>query len=384
MANNIESKLPATGVSIFTEMSQLANQYNAINLSQGFPEFDTPGPLKDYLKSYVQQGLNQYAPSIGMPQLLEQIRSLIEYHYAAQVSTSSITVTSGATEALWVAIQTLVRAGDEVIVFDPAYDSYEPAINLAGGSCIHIPLTKKDYSIDWQVVESRITQHTRAIIINSPHNPTGTLLSTDDLQQLTRLANKYDFYVISDEVYEFITFDQHQHESVLKYPDLFKRSFVVSSFGKTFHATGWKLGYCVAPEALSDEFRKIHQYVTFSSFTPAQLAVASMLENEPQHVLGLKSFYQQKRDLLVESLQGSRFQILPCLGTYFLLVDYSELSELSDKDFCYWLTKTVKVAAIPLSPFCENQSGSKIIRLCFAKNNDTIKEAAHRLCQLSK
>nr|WP_246119401.1 methionine aminotransferase [Aliikangiella coralliicola] len=364
-------------------MSVLANQHNAINLSQGFPEFDTPDFLKSAINQAITDGKNQYAHSTGMPELLEEVGLLIKRQYEFELDPQkTVTITSGATEALWVAIQTIIRQGDEVIVFDPAYDSYEPSVELAGGKCVHIPLHAPDYRVDWEQVKSVINSNTRAIIINSPHNPTGSLLRENDMQILQQLVLDNELFLISDEVYEFITFDGERHESVLRYPDLFERAFVVSSFGKTFHCTGWKLGYCTAPEALSAEFRKIHQYVTFCSFTPAQIGIASMLQNHTEHVSELSSFYQQKRDFLINSLADSRFKLLDSKGTYFLLVDYSDISDLNDREFCHWLTKEIGVAAIPLSPFYQNPEQDKVIRLCFAKSEKTLLEAAEKLCQL--
>jgi len=373
----------------------MANQHQAINLSQGFPEFDTPEFLKDKINQAITQGKNQYSPSNGLPELLIQIAEMVHRQYQMDLAfeqkldgLKNVTITSGATEALWVAIQTLVRANDEVIIFDPAYDSYEPAVELAGGICRHIALDAPSYAINWALVEQTINENTRAIIINSPHNPTGSILSQSDLITLQALVEKYNLYIISDEVYEHMTFDGLRHESVLRYPELFKRAFVVSSFGKTFHCTGWKMGYCAAPDELTAEFRKIHQYVTFCSFTPAQIAIAQMLKEQPSHVTDLASFYQQKRDVLITALKDSRFNVLPSKGTYFLLLDYSTISELNDREFCQWLTKEVGVAAIPLSPFYpEDQLSSyhqqhKIIRLCFAKNDDTLLKAAEILCQL--
>ena len=373
----------------------MANQYQAINLSQGFPEFDTPAFLKDKINQAINEGKNQYLPSNGLPELLTQIAEMVHRQYQRHLAVeqkldglNNVTITSGATEALWVAIQTLVRPNDEVIIFDPAYDSYEPAIELAGGVCRHIALDAPRYAINWALVEQSINAKTRAIIINSPHNPTGSILKQSDLNALQALVEKYNLYVISDEVYEHMTFDDLRHESVLRYPDLFKRAFVVSSFGKTFHCTGWKMGYCVAPKALTAEFRKIHQYVTFCSFTPAQIAIAQMLKERPSHVTGLANFYQQKRDVLVNALQDSRFIILPSKGTYFLLLDYSAISELNDREFCQWLTKEIGVAAIPLSPLYPVEKrevyhkNNKVIRLCFAKNDDTLLKAAAILCQL--
>ena len=381
--SKLQSKLPNLATSIFTEMSGLAMQSGAINLSQGFPEFETPAFLRNSVNFAIEQGQNQYSPSNGAPALLTQIGKLIKSQYAFNLDPSkSVTVTSGATEALFVAFQSLVRPGDEVIVFDPAYDSYEPAVELAGGKCVHIPLLAPEYSVDWQQVKQHINAQTRAIVINSPHNPTGTLLSERDMQFLQSLILENDLYLISDEVYEFITFDGERHESVLRYPELFERSFVISSFGKTFHCTGWKMGYCVAPEVLSTEFRKIHQYVTFCSSTPFQSGIAKMLEKDFEHIIQLSHFYQQKRDVLSNALADSRFKVLQSKGTYFLLLDYSEISDLDDRAFCNWLTKEIGVAAIPLSPFYQTDPASRVIRLCFAKNNDTLRQAGKILCQL--
>ena len=395
MSSTFNSKLPELDTSIFTEMSMMANQYQAINLSQGFPEFDTPDFLKDKINQAISEGKNQYSPSNGLPALLSEIAEMVHRQYQPHLSAeqkldglNNVTITSGATEALWVAIQTLVRHNDEVIIFDPAYDSYEPAIELAGGICRHIALDAPSYAINWAVVEQTINDKTRAIIINSPHNPTGSILSQSDLSTLQALVEKYNLYVISDEVYEHMTFDGLRHESVLRYPELFKRAFVVSSFGKTFHCTGWKMGYCAAPKQLTAEFRKIHQYVTFCTFTPAQIAIAQMLKQQPEHITALASFYQEKRDVLVNALKDSRFKLLSSKGTYFLLLDYSAISDLNDREFCHWLTKEAGVAAIPLSPLYpaeqrdEYHKDNKVIRLCFAKNNDTLLKAAEILCQL--
>ncbi|TMN77581.1 MULTISPECIES: methionine aminotransferase [unclassified Pseudoalteromonas] len=373
------SKLPDVGVSIFSQMSELANQFSALNLSQGFPEFDTPNFLKSQITHYVQNGFNQYSPSSGVPKLQQQIANLVQNKYATELNADKqITITSGATEALFVA----VRPNDEVIVFDPAYDSYKPAIELAGGRSVHIALNAPDFTIDWHKVEQKITKKTRAIIINTPHNPSAKIFTHHDILKLKRLVGTYNLYVISDEVYEHITFDEQLHLSVLRDHELLAKSFVISSFGKTFHCTGWKMGYCIAPDDLSGEFRKIHQYVTFSSFTPAQHALADMLEQQGDHVDRLSDFYQQKRNLLIRHLHGSRFTILPSQGTYFLLLDYSDVSDLNDIEFCHWLVEQAGVAAIPLSVFYQTPPGDKVIRLCFAKNDETLKEAAHILCQL--
>ncbi|WP_232781838.1 methionine aminotransferase [Marinicella sediminis] len=374
-------------------MSLLAAKHAAINLSQGFPEFDTPEFLKQAISEAIAAGKNQYCPSMGLPDLLQQIGALIERRYRqadaeALNPMQTVTVTSGATEALWVAFQALVRPGDEVIVFDPAYDSYEPAVELAGGHCRHIAMHAPDYAIDWQQVRAIINDRTRAIVINSPHNPTGTLLSKADMESLQNIVLAHDLYVISDEVYEHITFDGERHESVLAYPELFARAFVISSFGKTFHCTGWKMGYCVAPEAMTAEFRKIHQYVTFCSFTPAQFAITEMLKSHPTHIDELGPFYQRKRDVLIQALEPSRFEVLPAKGTYFVLLDYAAVSDLKDTDFCHWLTKEIGVAAIPLSPFYQAETldayhrKHQVVRLCFAKDDATLQKAAELLCQL--
>jgi methionine aminotransferase len=379
----LSSKLPNVTLSIFSQMSALAGKFDAINLSQGFPNFDCDPYLKQQVNFYINNGFNQYAPMPGVSELQSQIAELINRHYQLPVNASEqVTVTSGATEALFVAITTVINPGDEVIVFDPAYDSYEPAVELAGGKCIHIPLLPPEYRINWQQVEQAISPKTKAIIINSPHNPTGSILQHKDISELRKLVAQHDLHIISDEVYEHIVFDQQVHQSILRYPDLAQKSFVISSFGKTFHVTGWKIGYCVAPKALTDEFRKIHQYVTFSTVTPMQKALADTLKKLPQHITNLPLFYQHKRDLLREQLSNSRFKLLPCQGTYFQLLDYSAISDLSDTQFCYWLTQEHKIATIPLSVFYQTPPESKVIRLCFAKDDATLMNAAQILCQV--
>ena len=380
----LKSKLPAVGTTIFTRMSQLAQQHGALNLSQGFPDFPAEPRLLDALNRQVLAGLNQYAPMPGVPELRQQISRLIERVYGVQVcADSEVTITSGATEALFVAIQALVRTGDEVIVFDPAYDSYQPAVELAGGKTVHIQLCAPDYRVDWAAVERRISDRTRLIIVNSPHNPTGMVFTDLDWQALADLVQRHGLFCISDEVYEHMVFDDRKPQSARQYPALAERSFIVSSFGKTFHVTGWKLGYCTAPKLLSAEFRKIHQYVTFSSFTPAQYAIAELLDTAPQLVTGLAAFYQQKRDLFQQLLSGSALRLLPCQGTYFQLVDFSAVSTLDDVRFCDWLPTEVGVAAIPLSVFSRQEQDSRIIRFCFAKQQHTLEQAAARLQALS-
>jgi len=374
------SKLPNVEASIFTIISKLAAEHNAINLAQGFPEFDMPKALKQATSEAIEKGINQYAPSMGMPQLLENIAAMTHHFYGAALNPlENITVTSGAAEALFVAIQAMVRPGDEVILFDPAFDLYQPAIELAGGQCKHISLSSPHYAINWQEVEDTVNQRTRLIIINSPHNPTGTILSYEDMLQLQRIILDNDLYLISDEVYEHIIFDDVLHQSILRFPDLFERSFVVSSFGKTFHCTGWRLGYCCAPSYLTTELRKIHQYTTFASFTPAQVGVAYMLSEQLSFIQNLSGFYQQKREACVQAFANSPLKLLPSYGTYFILADYRNMSDLNDWDFCHWLMKEKGVATIPLSRLRSIPCDEKIVRLCFAKNTDTLKQAAANL-----
>ena len=379
----IESKLPKVGTTIFTVMSQLAIEHQAVNLGQGFPDFEPPPALRDALSRAMHDGRNQYAPMSGTPALRQQIALKTERLYGRKVDPDSeVTVTSGATEAIFAAIAALVRAGEEVIVFDPAYDCYEPAIELQGARAVHIPLTLPDFAIDWQRVRDALTPKTRMILINTPHNPSGAVLSAADLQELAAIVRDTGIVVLSDEVYEHIVYDGAQHESVLRHPELAARSIVVSSFGKTYHCTGWKLGYAVAPAALSAEFRKVHQYLTFCSFHPAQVAFAEFLASTPQHYLELPAFYQAKRDRFRSLLAPSRFKLLDVPGGYFQLVDYSSISGLDDVAFCEWLVKQGGVAAIPLTPFCETAPGTRLLRLCFAKSDATMQAGAERLVKL--
>lgn len=383
MQRHLNSKLPQVGTSIFSQMSQLAIEHDAINLSQGFPDFTCAPFLLEQLSKFSQQGLNQYAPMPGILPLRQQIAALIARCYQQRVCPEQqITVTSGATEALFCGIQALVQPGDEVIVFDPAYDSYAPAVQLAGGKTVHLALTAPDFRVDWQAVAEHINKKTKLIIVNSPHNPSSQVFQHDDWLQLERLVCQHGLYCLSDEVYEHMVFDQRPQLSALCFAGLAERSLVVSSFGKTFHVTGWKLGYCVAPAQLMAEFRKVHQYVTFSSFTPAQHAIAAMLQQHPEQVSGLAHFYQQKRDAFVDGLQGSRLQLLPSQGTYFQLADYSGISQLDDVEFCRWLTIEHKIAAIPLSVFYQTPPAQRLVRFCFAKEESTLQQAAELLCRL--
>ena len=374
------TKLPKVGTTIFTVMSQMAAEHQAINLSQGFPDFDGPKKLLDAVGQYIAQGANQYAPMTGVPTFRDEIANKVAKLYGNTVSSETeVTVTSGATEALFAAIAAVVRRDDEVIVFDPAYDSYEPAIELNGGVAVHLQLQAPAFRIDWQQVKDAITPKTRMIIINTPHNPTGSIVSAKDLEQLAGLVRETDILLLADEVYEHIVFDGQQHHSLLSHPELYQRSFVVSSFGKTYHTTGWKIGYCVAPAPLSIEFRKVHQYLTFSTSTPMQLALADIMREQPSHYQALPAFYQQKRDLFNSLIAPGKFLFTPAEGTYFQLVDYSNISEMNDVDFCQWLIKEVGVAAIPVSVFCQTPPQMRLIRFCFAKDDETLKNAAARL-----
>jgi len=378
-----DTKLPKVGTTIFTVMSQMAAEHKAINLSQGFPDFDGPRALLDSVGQYIAQGANQYAPMTGVPALREQIAQKVVQLYGRSVSADhEVTVTSGATEALFAAISAVVRTGDEVVVFDPAYDSYEPAIELNGGKTVRLQLQAPNFRINWDQLKESLNSKTRLIIINSPHNPTGATLSADDLTRLANLVRDTEILLLSDEVYEHIVFDGQQHHSLLTHADLYERSFVVSSFGKTYHTTGWKVGYCVAPMKLSAELRKVHQYLTFSTSTPMQLALADIMREEPEHVSGLPAFYQQKRDLFCDLIKSSRFSFVPTQGTYFQCVDYSAISDLPDVEFCQWLIKEAGVAAIPVSVFCETPPNMRLVRFCFAKSDDTLRAAAERICAI--
>lgn len=380
----IETKLPKVGTTIFTVMSQLAAAHNAVNLGQGFPDFDGPQALRDALATAMNSGRNQYAPMTGWPTLRQQIALKTQALYGRQVNADSdVTVTSGATEALFAAIAAVVRRGDEVIVLDPCYDSYEPAIELNGGVAVHVALNPHDFSPDWDRIRDAITPRTRMIIVNSPHNPCGSVFTAADLDALATITRNTGIYVLSDEVYEHIVFDGVLHQSVLRHEELAARSFVVSSFGKTFHCTGWKIGYCIAPSALSAEFRKVHQYLTFCTFTPAQIALAEVLEKHPEHYLELPAFYQARREFFRELLAGSKFRLLPVSGAYFQVVDYSAISDVDDLKFCEWLVANAGVAAIPVSAFYEKPPADmRLIRFCFAKSDDVLRAGAERLQKL--
>jgi methionine transaminase len=381
--NVLQSKLPKIGTTIFTVMSKMAQDYGAINLSQGFPDFDCPQRLRELVVQHLNDRKNQYPPMAGIPSLRQQITNKVKDYYGCDVDPETqVTVTSGATEALFDAVQAVVAAGDEVIVFDPAYDSYEPAVLLAGGKTIHVPLTLPDYGIDWDRLEQVINLNTRLIIINSPHNPCGSILHKADYDKLAALIRDYDILILSDEVYEHMVFDGVKHESVLRHEELRAKSFAVFSFGKTYHATGWKLAYCVAPEALTTEFRKIHQYVTFTTSSFVQYAIADFMAECPEHTRELPDFYEEKRDSFCKLITPSRLKFTPSKGTYFQLVDYSAISDKSDVEFANYLTQEIGVAAIPLAPFYESPPATKIIRFCFCKDDSTLQQAAKILCEL--
>ncbi len=380
----VSSKLPDVGTTIFTVMSRLAEEHGAVNLGQGFPDYDPPPALLDALARHARGGKNQYAPMAGVPRLRAAIARHIQAAHGMRLDAEGeITVTSGATEAIFDAIAAVVRPGDEVVVLDPAYDSYEPSIVLQGGRAVHVPLRLPDFSIDFERLKSAMSERTRLVILNFPHNPSGAVLSRADLDALAELLQGTSVLVLSDEVYEHIVYDGRQHESVLRHPELARRSFQVGSFGKTFHATGWKVGWAAAPAALTAELRKVHQFVTFSTSTPAQHALADVLESEPSLALGLSAFYQRKRDRFRELIQDLPFRLFPVLGAYFQLVDYSAIDSMPDTEFARFLTTKIGVAAIPLSPFYAVPPEAKIVRFCFAKTEPTLELAAERLRRLA-
>jgi len=377
--NTIGSKLPKVGTTIFSVMSQLANEHQAINLSQGFPDFQVSKELIDWVYHFMNHGFNQYPPMQGVMGLREIIAEKTEELYSAKYDPEKeITITAGATQAIFTAITAFIKEGDEVIIFTPAYDCYAPTVELNGGKAIYVQLKYPDYRIDWSEVKKVMTRRTRMIIINTPHNPTGSTLSAGDMKQLAKITKDNDIVVLSDEVYEHILFDGLEHQSVARYPQLAERSFIVSSFGKTFHATGWKMGYCLAPSNLMAEFRKVHQFNVFTCNTPVQFALAEFLKNK-ENYLGLSQFYQEKRDYFNNLLKGSRFTLMPSSGTYFQLLGYEKITEEGDTDFAIRLTKEHGVASIPVSVFYHNPEDNKVLRFCFAKQNETLEKAAEIL-----
>lgn len=379
----IDSKLPDIGTTIFTRMSALATKHDALNLSQGFPDFDAPIALREAMARHVMAGHNQYAPMAGARVLRQEIAAQVKRDRGISADPETeITVVPGATEAIFCAIMASIKHRDEVIVMDPCYDSYEPAITLAGGLAVHVPLTSVNFGIDWERVYTVVNSHTRMIIINSPHNPTGSTLSKVDLQTLESLAEQHNLLVLSDEVYEHLVFDGQQHHSVLDYPALRARSFAIFSFGKTYSVTGWKTGYCIAPDELTQELRKVHQFVCFVAVTPVQLAIADFMHDRPDYTASLAAFYQAKRDLFCHALQDSKFGIVPSAGTYFQLLDYSRLTLEHDTHLCERWTVEHGLASIPISVFYQEPPKQQYLRFCFAKNDAVLLQAAEILCKI--
>ncbi|MEP7102327.1 MAG: pyridoxal phosphate-dependent aminotransferase [Burkholderiales bacterium] len=378
----ITSRLPKVGTTIFTVMSALAVEHGAVNLGQGFPDFDCDPRLLDAVDAAMRAGLNQYPPMAGVPALREAVAGKMASMYGhAYDPGTEITITAGATQAIITIILAIVHPGDEVIVLDPCYDSYEPNIELAGGEAVHVPLTPGSFVPDFALIKAAITPRTRAIVINTPHNPSATVWSALHMAQLAELLRGTDIIVVADEVYEHMVFDGALHQSVARFPELAQRSFVVSSFGKTYHVTGWKVGYVAAPAPLMAEFRKVHQFNVFTVNTPMQHALASFMADASHH-LGLPAFYQRKRDLFRDGLARTRLRVLETRGSYFQCVDYSEVSDLSEADFCRWLTTEIGVAAIPLAAFYQGGFEQGIARFCFAKKDETLQLALDRLAKL--
>jgi methionine transaminase len=378
----ITSRLPNVGTTIFTVMSALAQQHRAVNLGQGFPDFDCDTRLLDAVSEAMRGGLNQYPPMAGVPVLREAVAAKIESLYGRHYDAGSeITITAGATQAIITAILAIVHPGDEVIVLDPCYDSYEPNIELAGGRAVHVPLVPGTFRPDFARIAAALSPKTRAIIVNTPHNPSATVWTAQDMQRLAELLRPTDVLVIADEVYEHMVYDGVRHESVARHEELAQRAFIVSSFGKTYHVTGWKVGYVAAPAALTAEFRKVHQFNVFTVNTPMQHGLASFMADASHH-LSLPAFYQRKRDLFRAGLAGSRFTLLPSEGSYFQCVDYSAISDETEESFCRRLTTQVGVAAIPLSAFYQGGFEQRIVRFCFAKKDETLNLALERLAAL--
>jgi methionine transaminase len=379
----VQSKLPNIGTTIFTEMSVLANEYKAINLGQGFPDFMMNEELVAQVNEAMTTGNNQYVHMNGLPMLREQLAIKYNNIYKTNINgEKNITVTPGGTYAIYTALTTILQPGDEVIVFEPAYDCYIPTIEMNGAVAIAIALQHPTYAIDWELVKTKITPHTRMIMINSPHNPTGAVLSENDLLQLQGITHDTNILILSDEVYEHLIFNDIQHQSILRYPELLERSFVTFSFGKTYHCTGWKLGYCIAPEYLMKEFRKIHQFNCFTCNTPLQVGIATHLQTNKDYI-GLGKFMQQKKDYFEKAMSVTKFKALPSYGSYFQLYSYEGLSELNEKDFAIWLTKEHGVTTIPVSAFYKTPVNYKVVRFCFAKNETLLDEAVERLVKIS-
>ena len=376
------SKLPSSGVTIFSVMSQLAQEVGAINLGQGFPDFNCAPELVDAVERCMREGHNQYAPMLGVYALREALARKIELLYGHRYDpVTEIVVTSGATEGLFSTLTALVRPGDEVLLFQPAYDSYAPAVQLSGGTPVFVTLRRPDYRVDWDEVRRALTPRTRVIVLNTPHNPTGMVLDASDITELIRVLQQTDAFVVSDEVYEHIVFDGERHESMARYPEIAARAVVISSFGKTYHTTGWKIGYCAAPQRLAEEVARVHQWVTYAVNTPIQRAYADMVDRNPL-CADVTRFYQAKRDRFLQLIRSSRFRPLACRGTFFQVVDYSMITDERDADFAIRLTKEHGVAAIPISPFLTGVEPGPVLRFCFAKRDETLEAAAERLCKV--
>ncbi|MEZ5046665.1 MAG: methionine aminotransferase [Chitinophagaceae bacterium] len=381
----MKSKLPNIATNIFTVMSAMANEYKAINLSQGFPDFPISDVLIEHVYKAMKDGHNQYAPMIGMPALRTALSEKIKKCYNKDCDANDeITIVPGATYAIYAALTAILEAGDEVIVLEPAYDSYIPNIEMNGAKAVCVPLRFPDFSVDWQLVKEHITAKTKAIIINSPHNPSGYVWTHQDMLQLIELVQNTAMYIISDEVYEHIIFDDKKHMSIIMYPELYERSFVLFSFGKVFHTTGWKMGYCVAPKKLSAEFRKMHQFISFTTNTPMQIALSYYLKNESAYT-SISKLFQQKRDLFINSINHLPFTIYnKAHGTYFQTLGYEQISKSSDTEFSNWLTQKIGVACIPISAFYQNKKDDKMVRFCFGKKEETLQMAIEKLNKLLK
>jgi len=379
---HIQSRLPKVGTNIFTIMSALATEHKAINLGQGFPDYPMSDELISKVNEAMRRGNNQYAPMPGLVALRESLAEKVEFLYQAKINPETeITITPGGTYAIYTALTTILQPGDEVIIFEPAYDSYIPNIEINRAKVVPLPLTYPDYKIDWELVQQAINPKTKAIIINSPHNPTGSVIDQQDIEELKKVTAGTNIFIISDEVYEHLIFDELPHESILKYPELLERSFVCFSFGKTYHCTGWKLGYCIAPAVLMKEYRKVHQFNCFTCFTPSQVALAEYLKDKEAY-LSLPRFMQQKRDYFIELMKNTKFDLLPTHGSYFVCASYGRISDEGDKDLAIRLTKEAGVATIPVSAFYHNTKDDKVVRFCFSKQSRTLQQAVERLMKL--
>ena len=379
---HIQSRLPKVGTNIFTIMSALATEHKAINLGQGFPDYPMSDELISKVNEAMRRGNNQYAPMPGLVALRESLAEKVEFLYQAKINPETeITITPGGTYAIYTALTTILQPGDEVIIFEPAYDSYIPNIEINRAKVVPLPLTYPDYKIDWELVQQAINPKTKAIIINSPHNPTGSVIDQQDIEELKKVTAGTNIFIISDEVYEHLIFDELPHESILKYPELLERSFVCFSFGKTYHCTGWKLGYCIAPAVLMKEYRKVHQFNCFTCFTPSQVALAEYLKDKEAY-LSLPRFMQQKRDYFIELMKNTKFDLLPTHGSYFVCASYGRISDEGDKDLAIRLTKEAGVATIPVSAFYHNAKDDKVVRFCFSKQSRTLQQAVERLMKL--